>query len=61
MALSFGESPLWISKFMGHRDTTMIIKVYSKYRNLFEEAEDHLQRDGSILAARQSVIIGQEK
>jgi len=30
-ALSCGESPLWIAKIMGHRDTDMIIKVYSKY------------------------------
>jgi integrase len=30
-ALSCGENPLWIAKVMGHRDTNMIIKVYSKY------------------------------
>ena len=30
-ALSCGESPLWIAKVMGHRDTDMIIRVYSKY------------------------------
>jgi len=30
-ALSCGENPLWIAKFMGHRNTDMIIKVYSKY------------------------------
>ena len=30
-ALSCGENPLWIAKVMGHRDTDMIIKVYSKY------------------------------
>ena len=30
-ALSCGENPLWIARVMGHRDTDMIIKVYSKY------------------------------
>jgi integrase len=30
-ALSCGENPLWIAKIMGHRDTNMIIKVYSKF------------------------------
>jgi hypothetical protein len=30
-ALSCSESPLWIANVMGHRDTNMIIKVYSKY------------------------------
>jgi len=29
--LSCGESPLWIAKIMGHRDTDIVIKVYSKY------------------------------
>ena len=31
LALSCGENPLWIAKVMGHRDTDMIIRVYSKY------------------------------
>jgi len=31
VALSCGESPLWIAKVMGHRNTEMIIKVYGKY------------------------------
>lgn len=31
MALSLGENPLWIAHIMGHRDTDMIIKVYTKY------------------------------
>ena len=31
VALSCGESPLWIAKVMGHRSTEMVIKVYSKY------------------------------
>jgi integrase len=30
-ALGCMENPLWIAKVMGHRDTNMIIKVYSKY------------------------------
>lgn len=31
VALSCGENPLWIARVMGHRNTEMIIKVYSKY------------------------------
>jgi integrase len=31
VGLSCGESPLWIAKVMGHRNTEMIIKVYGKY------------------------------
>ncbi|MEI7636379.1 MAG: DUF3596 domain-containing protein [Syntrophus sp. (in: bacteria)] len=31
IALSCGESPLWIAKTMGHTDTDMVIRVYSKY------------------------------
>jgi integrase len=30
-SLSCGENPLWIAKVLGHRNTDMIIKVYSKY------------------------------
>ena len=30
-SLSCGENPLWIAAVMGHRNTDMIIKVYSKY------------------------------
>ena len=30
-AISLGENPLWIAHIMGHRDTDMIIKVYTKY------------------------------
>ena len=31
VAMSCGENPLWIAKVMGHKNTEMIIKVYSKY------------------------------
>jgi integrase len=31
IALSCGENPLWIARFMGHRNTDMIIRVYGKY------------------------------
>ena len=30
-ALSCGENPLWIARVLGHRDTDMVIRVYSKY------------------------------
>lgn len=30
LALSSMENPLWIAQIMGHRNTEMIIKVYSK-------------------------------
>lgn len=41
-ALISGENPLWIAKVMGHRDTDMIIRVYSKY---IEDAGG--QKDGN--------------
>jgi hypothetical protein len=25
------ETPLWIARVLGHRDTEMIVKVYGKY------------------------------
>ncbi|MGQ9775831.1 MAG: hypothetical protein ACUVQ9_01325 [Thermodesulfobacteriota bacterium] len=31
IALSCRENPLWIAKIMGHRNTNMSIKVYSRY------------------------------
>jgi integrase len=30
-ALSSGENPLWVAKQMGHKDVTMIFKVYGRY------------------------------
>ena len=30
-ALSCGENPLWIARILGHRDTDMVIRVYSKF------------------------------
>jgi len=31
ISLGCGENPLWIARTMGHRNTEMIIKVYSRY------------------------------
>lgn len=46
IALSCGESPFWIAKTMGHRDTDMIIRVYGKY------VENALgSKDGTMLDA----------
>jgi hypothetical protein len=43
--LSCGENPLWIAKVMGHRDTNMIIKVYSNYFKNVSGSEDGLNLD----------------
>jgi integrase len=43
-ALSFGESPLWIAKVLGHCNTEMVIKVYSKF---IEDAKG--TRDGDSM------------
>ena len=43
-ALSCGENPLWIAKVLGHRDTDMVIRVYSKF---IENAGSH--KDGNFL------------
>ncbi|MFH0925557.1 MAG: tyrosine-type recombinase/integrase [bacterium] len=40
MALSSGESPLWIAKIMGHRNSEMIIKVYAKHIEKSDGNED---------------------
>ncbi|MBT4551391.1 DUF3596 domain-containing protein [bacterium] len=39
-ALSCGENPLWIARVMGHRDTDMIIRVYSKYIENADGSQD---------------------
>jgi integrase len=43
-ALSFGENPLWIAKVLGHCNTEMVIKVYSRH---IEDAKG--TRDGDSL------------
>ena len=48
-ALSFGESPLWIAKVMGHCNTEMIIKVYSRY---IEDAKGTVDGDSLTRAYR---------
>ncbi len=45
-ALSCNENPLWIARVLGHRDTDMIIRVYSRY---IEDATG--SQDGSNLNA----------
>jgi integrase len=39
-ALAYGENPLWVAKVMGHRDTDMIIKVYTRYVENLRSVED---------------------
>jgi len=48
VALSCGESPLWIAKVMGHRNTEMIIKVYGKYIENALGSEDGCRFDQVI-------------
>jgi integrase len=55
-ALISGENPLWIAKIMGHRDTDMIIRVYSKY---IEDAGR--QKDGNNFDAAYQGIMEKEK
>ena len=43
VALSMGENPLWISKVLGHRDTKMIIKTYTRYVDGLTGREDGLK------------------
>jgi len=57
-ALSCGENPLWIAKVMGHRDTDMIIKVYSKY---IENAGGPPPQDGTNLNAIYQEAVSSEK
>jgi integrase len=55
--LSCGENPLWIAKVMGHRDTNMIIKVYSKYVENVSGSKDGLNLD----AMCQRIKIGKKE
>ena len=54
IALSSGENPLWIAKVMGHRDTNMIIKVYSKYVENVSGSEDGLNLDAMYQGIKMS-------
>jgi integrase len=42
IALSCGENPLWVAKVMGHRNTDMVIRVYSEYVEDINGAKDGL-------------------
>jgi integrase len=56
IALSCGESPLWIANTLGHRDTEMIIKVYGKYaKNVLGS------QDGTLLNAAYQVESGKQE
>ena len=55
IALSCGENPLWIARVMGHRDTNMIIRVYSKY------IEDVFgSNDGTMINSAYQCAMGKE-
>jgi integrase len=56
IALSAGENPLWIAKVMGHRNTEMIIKVYSRY---IENAGG--SKDGGLMNSVLQGIKGNEE
>ncbi|HOV88032.1 MAG TPA: DUF3596 domain-containing protein [Syntrophobacteraceae bacterium] len=56
VALSCGENPLWIAKTMGHRNSEMIIKVYSRYVENIRGTED-----GSIMDRIYQVNKGKEE
>jgi len=46
VSLSSGKNPLWIAKVMGHRNTEMVIKVYTKYvEDTYGTADDTLYHD----------------
>lgn len=30
-ALSSGENPLWVARQMGHKDVSMVLRVYGRY------------------------------
>lgn len=48
VAMSCGESPLWIAKVMGHRNTDMIINVYGRYIENATGTEDGCRFDQVI-------------
>lgn len=52
-ALSSGENPLWVAKQMGHRDVTMIFKVYGRYMPDMnpEAGQKMISSKGNIKAA----------
>jgi integrase len=52
-ALSSGENPLWVAKQMGHRDVTMIFKVYGRYMPDMnpEAGQKMISSKGNIRAA----------
>jgi integrase len=52
VALSCGENPLWIAKIMGHRNTDMIIKVYSRYVENEGGASDGARLDKAFQGAK---------
>jgi len=56
IALSCGESPLWIAKTMGYRNAEMVIKVYSRYLENINGTED-----GSIMDRMYRVFEGNKK
>lgn len=56
IALSCGENPLWIARTMGHRNSEMIIKVYSRYVENIRGTED-----GSIMDRVYQVNNGKEE
>jgi integrase len=43
-ALAAGEDPAWIARMMGHKDTTILFKVYARF------IRNRTRRDGNALA-----------
>jgi integrase len=40
MMLSRGENPLKVAKYLGHKDTEMVTKIYGKYIPINESEEN---------------------
>lgn len=55
IALALGETPGFVSKIMGHRDTEMIFKVYGKF-----VADAGMTKDGEALAKAYEKAFGKE-